>query len=101
MNMRERLARAIYQARNGHGAKPWAHQPKAHQEPYLTDADAVLDELMTPTEGMEDDADEHVHDELKKQRAFSMEKYGTPAFASAPFSRRVFTAMIKAAKEGK
>jgi hypothetical protein len=38
----EQVARSIYESRNGHGCKPWVHQPKAHQQPYLTDATAAI-----------------------------------------------------------
>ena len=34
----EAAARAIYEARNGHGCKPWSILTKAHKEPYLKDA---------------------------------------------------------------
>lgn len=52
MSMRERIARGIYEKRNGVGAAPWAIRSNAHKEPYLMDADAALDALMEPTEGM-------------------------------------------------
>lgn len=82
MNMRERLARAI---------DPEAMAPIAPEDDYpkersrraiarakaLTDADAVLDELMTPTEGMYQEGEMELG------------------------CHQIFTAMIKAAKEGK
>lgn len=46
MSMREKIAKSIYERRNGHGAKPWGHQPQSHRDAYLSDADAVLDALM-------------------------------------------------------
>jgi len=51
-DMIERVARAIYEGRNGSGCKPWAHQPKAHQEPYLKDARAAIEAMREPTEAM-------------------------------------------------
>lgn len=36
------VASAIYHGRNGHGCKPWSRLPKAHQEPYLSDARAAI-----------------------------------------------------------
>lgn len=42
MSMIERVARAIHKGRNGPGRTPWAHLPKSHQEPYLTDARAAI-----------------------------------------------------------
>lgn len=40
--LRETVARAIYEARNGAGCKPWSRQSDAHKAPYLADADAAL-----------------------------------------------------------
>lgn len=37
-DMVETIGKAIYEGRNGPKCKPWAHQPKSHQEPYLVDA---------------------------------------------------------------
>lgn len=48
----ERIARAIYEGRNGHGCKPWSHQPKAHKYPYLMDALVALKAMRTPTFNM-------------------------------------------------
>lgn len=50
--MQERIARAIYEGRNGARCKPWAHQPKAHREPYLLDALAAMKAMREPTEAM-------------------------------------------------
>lgn len=52
MNMQERIARNIYERRNGKGCTPWSRLPNAHRDPYLIDADAALDALMIPTSGM-------------------------------------------------
>ncbi len=38
----EKVARAIYEGRNGRGCKPWSICPKAHKEPYLKAASAVI-----------------------------------------------------------
>lgn len=43
--MVEKVARAIYEKRNGHGCKPWARLPKARQEPYMGDAEAAIGAL--------------------------------------------------------
>lgn len=43
--MIERIAQAIYEGRNGHGAKPWTLQPRQHREPYLKDAVVTIDEI--------------------------------------------------------
>lgn len=45
MDMVERVARAIYEARNGRGAVPFRHQLKAHQEPYVNDARAAIEAM--------------------------------------------------------
>ncbi len=39
------IARAIYNDRNGVGAKPWARLPHSYQGPYLSDARAALSAL--------------------------------------------------------
>lgn len=38
----EKVARAIYEKRNGPGCYAWGLRPKAHKEPYLSDARAAL-----------------------------------------------------------
>ncbi len=40
--LREKIARAIYEDRNGNGAKPWSLQTKSHRAPYIVDAAAAL-----------------------------------------------------------
>lgn len=42
MTMVSRMAKAIYEKRNGHGCKPWGQLPHDHQRPYLDDARAAL-----------------------------------------------------------
>jgi hypothetical protein len=41
----EEIAKAIYERRNGHGAKPWGSLSKAHQESYLGDAEAAVERM--------------------------------------------------------
>ena len=38
----ERLASAIYEARNGHGCRAWNSLPNSHKEPYRLDGRASL-----------------------------------------------------------
>lgn len=45
MTLPTRIAKAIYESRNGSGAKPWGHLPEAHQAPYLDDARAAMREM--------------------------------------------------------
>lgn len=45
--MVERVARAIYEKRNGAGAIPWSRRDKSHKAPYLTDARAAI-EIIQP-----------------------------------------------------
>lgn len=52
MTMVERVAKAIYEKRNGPGCTPWARQKKVHQAPYLSDAVAAIGEMREPTEAM-------------------------------------------------
>jgi hypothetical protein len=40
-----KIARSIYEGRNGRGCRSWGGLPKAHQEPYLRDALAVIEAL--------------------------------------------------------
>jgi len=46
----EEVARAIYEGRNGPGARPWAHLSAAHKAPYRTDARAAIEALKNPPE---------------------------------------------------
>ena len=50
----ERVARAIYEGRNGPGCRAWGSQPASHQEPYLKDARAAIEAMREPTEAMLD-----------------------------------------------
>ena len=52
MSKVEDAARAIYEGRNGHGCKPWAHLPKVHREPYLSDACAAIKAMRPATLNM-------------------------------------------------
>jgi hypothetical protein len=52
MSKVEEVARAIYVGRNGCGCKAWAHLPKTHQEPYLSDARAAIEAMREPTPEM-------------------------------------------------
>ncbi len=38
MDVTERVAKAIYEGRNGAGCKPWSRLPSGHRAPYLGDA---------------------------------------------------------------
>jgi len=51
-DMIEKCAKAIYLARNGTGVLPWSRREAAHKEPYLKDARAVIEALMTPDDAM-------------------------------------------------
>lgn len=46
--MLERVARAIYEGRNGAGCVPWSRRPKAHRAPYLSDARAAIEAMRDP-----------------------------------------------------
>jgi len=51
--MVERVARSVYEKRNGHGCTPWSRLPNAHKEPYFGDARAAIEAMWTkPTEAM-------------------------------------------------
>lgn len=50
--MQERIARAIYEGRNGARCVPWHRQPHAHKAPYQADAIAVMKAMLEPTDGM-------------------------------------------------
>lgn len=53
MNMIEKVARAIYETRNGKGCTPWAKRGMAHKAPYFADARAAIVAMREPTEAME------------------------------------------------
>lgn len=53
--MIERVARAIYEDRNGRGCAPWGRLTKAHQEPYLSDARAGIEAMREPSAKMLDE----------------------------------------------
>lgn len=50
--MVERVARAIYEGRNGKGCKPWSLLTNAHKDPYRGDARASIEAMREPTEAM-------------------------------------------------
>lgn len=52
--MVERVARAIYEVRNGAGCTPWSRRETAHKEPYRKDACAAIASLRDPTKAMSD-----------------------------------------------
>lgn len=54
--MQQKVAREIYEGRNGRGCAPWSRLPHAHQAPYLADARAAIETLMTPTPAMKHEA---------------------------------------------
>lgn len=100
MNMRERLARALAKCRDyqdwdvvGDGIPAW--------KLFESDAAAVLDELMTPTEGMLKQSFAAMNDtpsrEWERLKAAGLTKR---QMFDAKMRPR-YTAMIKAAKEGK
>lgn len=48
----ERVARAIYEGRNGSGRVPWSRRVAAHKAPYLLDARASVAAMREPAAGM-------------------------------------------------
>ena len=52
MTMLEKIARAIYQKRNGAEAPPWHRLSMAHKNPYRDDAHAALNAMLDPTDSM-------------------------------------------------
>lgn len=68
-----------------------------HQTDYLAAARVAIEAMREPTEAMMEAADEPFHDELTKQRAYAMEHYGKPAYATGGFTERMWRAMITAA----
>jgi hypothetical protein len=51
-SMVSRVAKRIYEKRNGAGCKPWGRLPPAHRDPYLGDAMAAIEAMREPTEEM-------------------------------------------------
>lgn len=50
--MIERVARAIYEKRNGQGCRPWSIQTNSHKRAYLDDARAAIEAMREPTPKM-------------------------------------------------
>jgi hypothetical protein len=51
--MQERVARAIYEGRNGRGCAPWGRLPGSHKAPYLADALAAMEAMRGPTKDID------------------------------------------------
>lgn len=51
-SMIEKVARAIYEGRNGTGAKAWGALPNSHRDPYRADARAAIAAMREPSERM-------------------------------------------------
>lgn len=47
-DMVEKVAAAIYMARNGRGAVPWSRRDASHKAPYLIDARAAIEAMREP-----------------------------------------------------
>ena len=80
--MVERVARAIYEGRNGRGCKPWSLLTQMHKGPYFQDAKDAIRAMREPTEAM-------VNSPMARC-------YNTGPFAEKEV-RRIFRAMIDAA----
>lgn len=52
MTMVEKIAKAIYEDRNGRGCTPWSKIGGGHQGPYMRDARIALATLRDPTPKM-------------------------------------------------
>lgn len=87
--MQERVARAIYEGRNGRKCVPWARQPEAHKEPYRADALAAMEAMREPTQEMIGVG----------QRAW-MDDYGGDDAISEEIWTAMLDAEIEAAKKG-
>lgn len=49
MTMVERVARAIYEGRNGPGCMAWSRHSNEHRRPYLADARAAIEAMRVQT----------------------------------------------------
>lgn len=90
--MCERIARAIYEGRNGARCKPWAHQPKVHREPYLLDALAAMKAMRVPTVPMALAAD----DAVVEQYAANPKWEEAKDMAEGLIPSRIWAAMLDA-----
>lgn len=88
--MIERVARAIYEGRNGYGCKPWSRLTNAHREPYELDALNALHEIRTPTDAM-------VKAGIKREVGWEYGERGCPDDGPHVSSHASYTAMIDAA----
>lgn len=52
MTMVERVAKNIYEGRNGRGCVPWSRRSGGHKAPYLSDARAAIEAMREPTDAM-------------------------------------------------
>lgn len=52
MTMVERVARAIYEGRNGPRCMAWSRHSNEHRRPYIDDARAAIEAMREPTEEM-------------------------------------------------
>ena len=88
----EAAARAIYEARNGKGCKPWSLQPKSHKEPYISDARAALTAALA-VDGL---------CLVPKEPSVAMLAAGERAWIDDPLKRSstLYRAMIAAASDG-
>jgi hypothetical protein len=50
--MIERVAKAIYEKRNGAGCVWWVRLPNSHKDPYRADARAAIGAMKEPTDAM-------------------------------------------------
>lgn len=91
MTMVERVARALLK----HDG--FLESEEISWRQYAPMAVVAIEAMRDPTEAMGEAADDPVHNSLKEQGQFSIEKYGKLAFASYPFSMAVWKSMIDAA----
>ncbi|MFG1331227.1 hypothetical protein V5F41_08220 [Xanthobacter autotrophicus] len=99
--MQERIARAIYEGRNGAGCVPWSRRDRAHKAPYLSDAIAVMKAMREPTPTMSLAADDAVVEQYAEHPEWEEAK----DMAEGLIPTRIWAAMlsheIAAAEEAK
>ena len=90
--MQERIARAIYEDRNGAGCVPWSRRDKAHKQPYRRDALAAMKAMREPTVPMALAAD----DAVVEQYAANPKWEEAKDMAEGLIPSRIWAAMLDA-----
>lgn len=65
--MIERVAKAIYEQRNGFGCMAWSRRDASHKAPYMADAKVAIAAMREPTAAMKEAWDRDFEDWLAER----------------------------------